>query len=79
MERSIKVRVNCTLLYTGYFTKHSYKKVNCNITCLVIFMEDWMKRTVGEVIMAKKLVYQIQEAVMKIQAYFLLRKNTVVN
>jgi hypothetical protein len=38
-----------------------------------------LKRTVGEVIMAKKLVYQIQEAVMKIHAYFLLRKNTVVN
>ena len=38
-----------------------------------------LKRTVGEVIMAKKLMYQIQEAVMKIYAYFLLRNNTVVN
>ena len=38
-----------------------------------------LKRTVGEVIMAKKLMYQIQEAVMKIHAYFRLRKNTVVN
>ena len=38
-----------------------------------------LKRTVGEVIMANKLVYQIQEAIMKIYAYFLLRKNTVVN
>jgi hypothetical protein len=38
-----------------------------------------LKRTVGEVIMANKFLYQIQEAVMKIYAYFLLRKNTVVN
>ena len=38
-----------------------------------------LKRTVGEVIMANKLVYQIQEAIMKIYAYFLIRKNTVVN
>ena len=38
-----------------------------------------LKRVVGEVIMAKKMMYQIQEAVMKIHAYFLLRKNTVVN
>ena len=38
-----------------------------------------LKRTVGEVIMAKKLKYQIHEAVMKIYCYFLLRKNTVVN
>ena len=38
-----------------------------------------LKRTVGEIIMANKLVYQIQEAVMKIYAYFLMRKNTVVN
>ena len=38
-----------------------------------------LKRTVGEVIMANKLVYQIQEAIMKIYAYFLMRKNTVVN
>ena len=37
-----------------------------------------LKRTVGEMIMAKKLIYQIQEAVMKIYAYFLLRNNTVV-
>ncbi|MCL4412292.1 MAG: transposase [Candidatus Thermoplasmatota archaeon] len=38
-----------------------------------------LKGTVGEVIMANKPVYQIQEAVMKIYAYFLMRKNTVVN
>lgn len=38
-----------------------------------------LKRTVGEVIMANKLVYQIQEAIMKIYAYFLMRKNTVVD
>ncbi len=38
-----------------------------------------LKRVVGEVIMAKKMMYQIQEAVMKIYAYFLLRKNTEVN
>jgi hypothetical protein len=38
-----------------------------------------LKRTVGEVIMAKKLKYQIHETVMKIYCYFLLRKNTVVN
>lgn len=38
-----------------------------------------LKRTMGEVIMAKKLRYQIQEAVMKIYAYFLLRKSTVVS
>jgi hypothetical protein len=29
--------------------------------------------------MANKLRYQVQEAVMKIYAYFLMRKNTVVN
>ena len=38
-----------------------------------------LKRTVGEVITANKLLYQIQEAIMKIYAYFLMRKNTVVN
>ena len=38
-----------------------------------------LKRTVGEVIRAKKLQYQIQEAVMKIYCYFLMRKNTVMN
>jgi IS5 family transposase len=38
-----------------------------------------LKRTVGEVIRAKKLKYQVQEAIMKIYCYFLLRKNTVVN
>ena len=38
-----------------------------------------LKRTVGEVIMAKKTRYQIQEAVMKIYCYFLMRKTTVVN
>jgi IS5 family transposase len=38
-----------------------------------------LKRTVGEIIMANKLRYQVQEAVMKIYAYFLMRKNTVVN
>ncbi len=38
-----------------------------------------LKRTVGEIIMANKLVYQIQEAVMKIYAYFLMKKNTVVS
>ena len=38
-----------------------------------------LKRTVGEVIMANKLLYQVQEAIMKIYAYFLMRKNTVVN
>ena len=38
-----------------------------------------LKRTVGDVIMANKFLYQIQEAVMKIYAYFLLRKNTMVN
>ena len=38
-----------------------------------------LKRVVGEVIMAKKMMYQIQEAVMKIYTYFLLRKNAEVN
>ena len=38
-----------------------------------------LKRVVGEVIRAKKLRYQIQEAVMKVYCYFLLRKNTVVS
>ena len=38
-----------------------------------------LKRTMGEVIMANKLLYQIQQAIMKIYAYFLMRKNTVVN
>lgn len=38
-----------------------------------------LKRIVGEVITANKLLYQIQEAIMKIYAYFLMRKNTVVN
>ncbi len=38
-----------------------------------------LKRTVGEMIMARKLKYQISEAMMKIYCYFLLRKNTVVN
>ena len=38
-----------------------------------------LKRTVREVIMANKLLYQVQEAIMKIYAYFLMRKNTVVN
>ncbi len=36
-----------------------------------------LKRTVGEVIRGKKK-YQVQEAIMKIYCYFLLRKNTVV-
>ncbi len=38
-----------------------------------------LKRTMEDVIMANKFLYQTQEAVMKIYAYFLLRKNTVVN
>ena len=38
-----------------------------------------LKRIVGEVITANKLLYQIQDAIMKIYAYFLMRKNTVVN
>jgi hypothetical protein len=38
-----------------------------------------LKRTVREVTTANKLLYQIQEAVMKIYAYFLLRNNTVMN
>jgi len=38
-----------------------------------------LKRVIGETIMARKLRYQIHEAVMKIYCYFLLRKNTVVN
>ena len=38
-----------------------------------------LKTTVGEVIMANKLLYQVQKAIMKIYAYFLMRKNTVVN
>ncbi|MEM3845979.1 MAG: hypothetical protein QXU98_09785 [Candidatus Parvarchaeota archaeon] len=33
----------------------------------------------GEIIMAKKPKYQIQEAVMKIYTYFLMRKNTLVS
>ena len=37
-----------------------------------------LKRAMGEVIRAKKLEYQIQEAVMKVYSYFLMRKNTVV-
>lgn len=37
-----------------------------------------LKRTIGEVIMARNIIYQIQEAVMKIYTYFLLRKDTVV-
>ncbi len=38
-----------------------------------------LKRVMGEVIRAKKTIYQFQEAVMKIFCYFLLRKNTVVS
>ena len=38
-----------------------------------------LKRIVGEVITANKLPHQIQESIMKIYAYFLMRKNTVVN
>ena len=38
-----------------------------------------LKRVVGEVIRAKKLEYQIQEAVMKVYCYFLLRKDTVMS
>ncbi|MEM4066735.1 MAG: hypothetical protein QXV17_07735 [Candidatus Micrarchaeaceae archaeon] len=38
-----------------------------------------LKRVMGEIIMAKKLKYQIQEAVMKIYTYFLMRKNTLVS
>jgi len=38
-----------------------------------------LKRVVVETIMARKLRYQIHEAVMKIYCYFLLRKNTVVS
>lgn len=38
-----------------------------------------LKRTVGEIIMAKKLMFEKQESVMKIYAYFLPRNNTVVN
>ncbi|MEM3192512.1 MAG: hypothetical protein QW478_13630 [Candidatus Micrarchaeaceae archaeon] len=38
-----------------------------------------LKRVTGEIIMAKKLKYQIKEAVMKIYTYFLIRKNTLVS
>jgi len=38
-----------------------------------------LKRVMGEVIKAKKTMYQFQEAAMKIFCYFLLRKNTVVS
>ncbi|MEM4090026.1 MAG: hypothetical protein QXQ46_04640 [Thermoplasmatales archaeon] len=38
-----------------------------------------LKRVMGEIIMAKKPKYQIQEAVMKIYTYFLMRKNTLVS
>ena len=38
-----------------------------------------LKRVVGETIRARKLIYQIHEAVMKIYCYFILRKNTVVS
>jgi len=34
---------------------------------------------VGETVMAGKLGYQTHEVVMKIYAYFLLGRNTVVN
>ncbi len=38
-----------------------------------------LKRSVGDMTIAKKLMYQIQEAVMEVYAYFLLRNNTRVN
>ena len=38
-----------------------------------------LKRRGGEVISAKKLQYQIREAIMKIYCYFPMRKNTVMN
>lgn len=38
-----------------------------------------LKRTVGEEIMANRLLYQIQEEIMKIYAHFLIIKNTVVS
>ncbi|MGC9293850.1 MAG: transposase, partial [Thermoplasmata archaeon] len=38
-----------------------------------------LKRVVEETIRARKLIYQIHEAVMKIYCYFILRKNTVVS
>jgi hypothetical protein len=37
-----------------------------------------LKGVVGETIRARKMRYQIHEAVMKIYCYFLIRKNTVV-
>ncbi len=38
-----------------------------------------LRRVIDKVINAKRLKYQIQEAIMKIYSYLLLRKNTVVN
>ncbi len=38
-----------------------------------------LKRVMGEVINAKKFIYLVQEALMKIYYYFILRKNNVVN
>ncbi|MEM3192315.1 MAG: hypothetical protein QW292_09540 [Candidatus Parvarchaeota archaeon] len=38
-----------------------------------------LKRVMGEIIMAKKPKYQIQEAVMKIYTYFSMIKNTLVS
>ncbi|MEM3771639.1 MAG: hypothetical protein QXW80_04965 [Candidatus Micrarchaeia archaeon] len=38
-----------------------------------------LKSVMGEIIMTKKPKYQIQEAVMKIYTYFLMRKNTLVS
>ncbi len=38
-----------------------------------------LKIVIDKVINAKRLKYHVQEAVMKIYRYFLLRRNTVVN
>ncbi len=58
----------------------SWKKSKeyCKRWIIEIFFSA-LKRVMGEVIRAKKLIYQIQEAVMKVYCYFILRKNTVVS
>jgi hypothetical protein len=55
------------------------KEVNYSEGWRVEIFFSALKGVVGETIMARKMRYQIQEAIMKIYAYFLLRKSTVVN